>query len=95
MSHSIGAVFGIPISGECPDLVAGNVNLEHATNPFRSYVGNAASAAGRRPARPFAFTVIDLNYNPPIASPNELVTVTVGEDTPGLRSCILQSKAAQ
>jgi hypothetical protein len=93
VSHSIGAIHPILLSDECPRLVAGNVNLEPGNIPFQSYVGNATSSVGRTSARPFGLTATNLNYNPPISNYSELITVTVGEDTPSKRSCILQSTA--
>ena len=86
VSHSIGATHPILLSDECPSLVAGNVNLEPATLPFQSSISRTA-------ARPFGLTVTNLHYDPPISSSSELVTVTVGDDTPAKRSCILQSNS--
>ncbi|CAG8977968.1 hypothetical protein HYALB_00001849 [Hymenoscyphus albidus] len=93
VSHSIGAIHSILMSDECPDLVAGNVNLEPGNIPFESYVGNATSAVGRTTARPFGLTSTNLHYSPPITSASELVLETVGEDLPEHRSCIQQSNA--
>ncbi|KAL3424965.1 hypothetical protein PVAG01_04246 [Phlyctema vagabunda] len=93
VSHSIGAVHPVLLSDECPSLVAGNVNLEPGNIPFQSYVGNATSSVGRTSARPFGLTVTNLNFNPPVSNYTDLVTVTVGEDTPAKRSCILQSNS--
>jgi len=93
VSHSIGAVHPIVISDECPSLVAGNVNLEAGNIPFQSYVGNSTSSVGRTSARPFGLTVTNLNYDPPIKNYTDLVTETFGQDTPALRSCILQSNS--
>lgn len=95
ISHSIGALFPVLLSDQCPDLVAGNINLEPATTPFQSYTGNATSSVGRRPNRVWGLTNTPLKYDPPAASPSDLSTVTVGEDTPGLRSCILQTEPAK
>ncbi|CAD6445112.1 95f3bf77-9847-4956-b62c-04ac4d009df1 [Sclerotinia trifoliorum] len=95
VSHSIGAIHPIVISDECPDLVLGNVNLEPGNIPFESYTGNQTSSVGRTAARPFGLTVANLNYDPPISSSTELITETVGEDTPEKRSCIQQSSTAQ
>ncbi|PQE21158.1 hypothetical protein CJF31_00010749 [Rutstroemia sp. NJR-2017a BVV2] len=93
VSHSIGAVHPIVISDECPDLVLGSANLEPGNIPFESYTGNTTSSVGRTAARPFGLTVSNLNYDPPISNYTELVTETVGEDTPANRSCIQQSTA--
>ena len=93
VSHSIGAIHPILLSDECPFLVAGNVNLEPGNIPFESYVGNSTSSVGRTSARPFGLTVTNLNYDPPIGNYTDLVTETVGEDTPALRSCIQQANS--
>lgn len=94
VSHSIGAVHPIVISDECPSLVAGNVNLEAGNIPFQSYVGNDTSSVGRTTARPYGLTVTNLNYDPPISNYTDLVTQTVGTDTPALRSCIIQANSS-
>lgn len=93
VSHSIGAIHPILLSDECPSLVAGNVNLEPGNIPFESYVGNGTSSVGRTSARPFGLTVTNLNYSPPISNYTDLITETVGEDTPSSRSCIQQSNS--
>ncbi|KAI9786708.1 MAG: hypothetical protein M1816_007849 [Peltula sp. TS41687] len=95
IGHSFGALFPILLSDECPDLVAGNDNLEPATIPFQSYTGNATSVVGRTPNRVWGLTNTPITYQPPISSPDELKTISVGEDTPGLRSCILQMEPAR
>lgn len=91
VAHSIGSIHPILLADECPTLVAGSVNLEPGNIPFQSYVGNATSSVGRTTARPFGLTVTNLNFSPPISNYTDLVTVTVGEDTPSKRSCILQA----
>ena len=91
VAHSIGSIHPILLADECPTLVAGSVNLEPGNIPFQSYVGNATSSVGRTAARPFGLTVTNLNFSPPISNYTDLVTVTVGEDTPSKRSCILQA----
>lgn len=93
--HSLGGIFTILLSDQCPDLVVGNVNVEPATVPFQSYTGNATSSVGRTPSRAWGLTNTPLTYEPPAASPNDLRTVMVGEDTPGLRSCIQQVEPAK
>jgi hypothetical protein len=93
VSQSIGAVHLILLSDECPSLVVGNLNLEPGNIHFESYVGNAASSVGRTAGRPFGLTVTNLNYDPPISNYTDLVTQTVGEDTPTVRSCIQQSNS--
>ncbi|KAL2064285.1 hypothetical protein VTL71DRAFT_4779 [Oculimacula yallundae] len=91
VAHSIGSVHPILLADECPSLVVGSVNLEPGNIPFQSYIGNTTSPVGRSAARPFGLTVTNLNFSPPISNYTDLVTETVGEDTPALRSCILQA----
>lgn len=95
ISHSIGALYPILLSDECPDLVAGNVNLEPATTPFQSYTGNATSSVGRTPNRAWGLTNTPITYEPSASSPDDLRKVTVGEDTSARRSCILQVSPAR
>jgi pimeloyl-ACP methyl ester carboxylesterase len=95
VSHSFGAVHSILLSDQCPELVVGNVNVEPASIPFQSYIGNATSSVGRTANRPWGLTNTAITYDPPAASPSDLKTVTVGDDTPGLRSCILQVEPAK
>lgn len=92
VAHSGGSTFAVLLSDECPDLVAGTVHLEPATTPFISYLGNETSPTGTRPARPWGLTFTPITYDPPAVTPDELARVTVGEDTPALRACILQSE---
>jgi hypothetical protein len=95
ISHSIGALFPLLLSDQCPDLVLGNINIEPAAIPFQSYFRNATSSVGRTPARICGLTNTPLTYDPSAASPNDLHTVTVGDNTPGLWSCILQVEPAK
>lgn len=95
VSHSIGALHPILLSNDCPELVAGNINLEPATIPFQSYTGNATSAVGRTTARPWGLTNTAITYDPSAASSSDLKIEIVGEDTPALRSCIMQTEPAR
>lgn len=90
ISHSFGAQFATVITDQCPDLVLGSVNVEPATIPFESYIA-PPSMVGRRPGRPYGLSVSPITYDPPVASASDLQTVTVGDDTPALRSCIQQA----
>lgn len=91
LSHSIGALYPILLSDECPELVLGSVNLEPATIPFQSYFGNATNPiTGRTQNRAWGLTNTPITYDPPASAPSDLQTVSVGEDSPALRSCILQ-----
>jgi hypothetical protein len=96
ISHNIGALYPVLLSDQCPELVKGSVNVEPATVPFQSYFGNATNRiVGRTPNRPWGLTNTALTYDPPISSPSELQTISVGQDTLGNRSCILQVEPAR
>jgi hypothetical protein len=95
ISHSIGAIHPILLSDQCPDLVAGNINLEPATVPFQSYTGNATSSVGRTSNRPWGLTNTRITYDPPANSPSDLKTVSNETDTPARRSCIYQAQPAR
>jgi hypothetical protein len=92
VSHSAGAIQPILISDECPEFVAGNVNLESATIPFQS-PGGTADNLSFTPARPFGLTYTNLHYSPPITFASELILETTGVDSAGNRSCVQQSTA--
>lgn len=88
VGHSIGSVPPFLISDECPDLVAGTIHLDPATIPFSSFIGT-------QNARPWGLTFSPVKYDPPVTNPSELSRVTVGQDTPALRSCVLQAEPAR
>ncbi|KAF2087650.1 alpha/beta-hydrolase [Saccharata proteae CBS 121410] len=90
ISHSIGSLHPVLLSNDCPSLVAGNINLDGATIPFQSYTGNSTSPVGRTLNRPWGLTNTRIDYEPAISNYTELVTETVGVDTPANRSCIMQ-----
>jgi len=92
ISHSIGSSYPILMSDQCPDLILGNINLEAGNIPFQSYVGNSTHpSVGRTTSRPWGLTNTPITYDPPITAPSQLSTVTVGNDTAALRSCIMQT----
>ena len=96
ISHSIGAAYPILLSDECPDLIAGNLNLEPTTLPFESIFGGLTSAnGGRSPNRKWGLTNTPLNYSPSAGSPEDLKPVRVYEDTAANRSCLQQSEPAR
>ncbi|GME65273.1 hypothetical protein GTA08_BOTSDO11924 [Neofusicoccum parvum] len=95
ITHSIGALYGILLSNDCPALVAGNVALEPGNIPFQSYYGNAsAPAVGRTAARPWGLTTTPLAYEPAAADAGQLAVETVGADLPARRSCVMQRPEA-
>lgn len=89
ISHSAGATYPLIISDACPALVAANVNIEPANNPFTSFV----SADPLAIARPYGLSRTPITYSPPITDPSQLMTEINGADTPGNRSCTQQSTA--
>ncbi|KAF2402857.1 alpha/beta-hydrolase [Trichodelitschia bisporula] len=92
ISHSIGSTYPLLMSDECPTLLKGNINLEPGNIPFQSYVGNSTvPAVGRTTSRPWGLTNTPIGYSPTVTTPSEINTVTVGNDTAALRSCIMQA----
>ncbi|KAF6816417.1 hypothetical protein CSOJ01_03040 [Colletotrichum sojae] len=91
VSHSIGARGPILLSNDCPQHIAGNINLEGTTIPFWSY----GYDLGGTPANPWGLANTPLNYDPPVASAEELETEVVGEETLALRSCHQQKEPAR
>ncbi|KAK8199774.1 Alpha/Beta hydrolase protein [Phyllosticta capitalensis] len=95
VSHSAGSTYATLLSDECPSLVKASVNIEPGNTPFQSLVGNSTvPAVGRTSARPYGLTTTEIGYVPALNSSSDLETVTVGEDTAGNRSCIMQTEPA-
>ncbi|KAL0934100.1 uncharacterized protein CTRU02_210899 [Colletotrichum truncatum] len=91
VSHSIGARGPILLSNDCPQYIAANINLEGTTIPFWSY----GYDLGGTPANPWGLANTPLDYDPPVASADELETVVVGNETLALRSCHMQKEPAR
>lgn len=92
VSHSIGAAYPILMSDECPDLIAGNLNLDPTTIPFETYVGSFDSPNGGRAwSRPWGLAQTRLTYSPAVTDPKDLKPVRVGQDSPANRSCLQQA----
>lgn len=92
VSHSLGASYPILLSNDCPENVAGNINLEHSVHPFWDYgltVGSGSTT------RPWGLTNTPIDYEPPVANASELQQVVVGNDTLALRNCHLQAEPAR
>ncbi|KAL8864780.1 MAG: hypothetical protein Q9174_007225 [Haloplaca sp. 1 TL-2023] len=81
------------MSDQCPELINANFNLEPGNLPFQSLIGNSTvPSVGRTRSRPYGLTNTPITYDPPVRNATtDLVTVEVGLDTPGNRSCFLQS----
>ncbi|KAI3536256.1 hypothetical protein CSPX01_10885 [Colletotrichum filicis] len=88
ISHSIGARAPILLSNDCPEYIAGNINLEGTTVPFWSFESRSATNA-------WGLTNTPLDYDPPAASAAELETEVVGNDTLAHRSCYRQKEPAR
>lgn len=91
VSHSIGARTPILMSNDCPQYIAANINLEGTTIPFWSY----GYDLGGTPANPWGLANTPLDYDPPVASADELETEVVGNETLALRSCHRQKEPAR
>lgn len=92
VSHSSGAQYPIVISNDCPQYVAGNINLEHSTQPFWSYGSTLNSGSS---IRPWGLANSPLTYDPPVSNYTELNKTWVGNDTLALRNCYLQAEPAR
>ncbi|KAL8788602.1 MAG: hypothetical protein Q9195_007197 [Heterodermia aff. obscurata] len=96
ISHSIGALYPILLSDQCPHLIAGSLNLEPTTLPFESIFGPPSSPnAGRAPARKWGLANTPLTYHPRATTPEDLKPVRVGNDSAAKRSCLLQAEPAR
>ncbi|KAK1968961.1 alpha/beta-hydrolase [Colletotrichum sublineola] len=93
ISHSLGSKFALVISNDCPQLLAGSINLEPSTIPFRSY----GSGLGSSPANPWGLTNTPVDYDPAVSSSAELNASieSVGEETLALRNCYRQIEPAR
>ncbi|KAK2050052.1 alpha/beta-hydrolase [Colletotrichum somersetense] len=85
VSHSMGSKFALLMSNDCPQLLAGSINLEPSTIPFRAYGISLGSSA----ANPWGFTNTPVDYDPAFSSSAELngSIESVGEETLALRNC--------
>lgn len=95
VSHSAGATYSTLMADECPERIRATINLEPGNLPFQNLVGNSTvPAVGRTSTRPWGLTNTGITYDPPVTNvTEELVSVEVGVDTPGLRSCFLLSNS--
>lgn len=92
ISHSSGAQYPIVISNDCPQYVAGNINLEHSTQPFWSYGSTLNSGSDMRL---WGLANTPLTYDPPVSNYTELNKTWVGNDTLARRRCYLQAEPAR
>lgn len=95
VSHSAGATYATLLSDECPARIRATINLEPGNTPFQSLVGNSTvPAVGRSSSRPWGLTNTQITYDPPVVNvtdpASEILTVQVGVDMAGYRSCFMQ-----
>lgn len=67
IGHSLGSYYPLLLSNDCPQWVAGSINLEPATIPF--FRPNIAELGGV-PQNPWGLTFSPLSYDPPINDPS-------------------------
>lgn len=91
IAHSAGGGSSILLSNDCPQYVAGSINLEASTTPFIWYTVGTSSI----PQNPYGLSTTHLSYDPPISSPEKLVTEVVGNATTALRQCVQQVEPAR
>lgn len=96
LCHSNGCTYVTLMSDQCPELVRASFNLEPGNVPFQSLIGNATvPAVGRTRSRPYGLTYTPITYDPPVVNATtDLHVIEVGVDTPGHRSCYLQSNSS-
>ncbi|KAI9808698.1 MAG: hypothetical protein M1825_003850 [Sarcosagium campestre] len=92
VAHSYGGLFPWVIADKCSKSVQGIVGVEPDTSPFANYIRGFPTII---PTRPWGLTNSPLQYDPPAASPSDLIQTTVGEDTAAKRSCQLQAEPAK
>ncbi|KAL8999158.1 MAG: hypothetical protein Q9169_001937 [Polycauliona sp. 2 TL-2023] len=90
--HSYTGIMLFTAADRCPDLVQGLYGVEPAAFPFESrYIYNQSI-----PTRKWGIADIPITYDPPVQDPDtDLKKITVGENTPGNVSCILQAAPAK
>jgi pimeloyl-ACP methyl ester carboxylesterase len=91
IGHSAGGATNILLSNDCPQHVAANINLESSTTPFIWYTAGTGSFL----MRPYGLAATPLDYDPPISSPSELLTESIGNATTARRNCIRQVEPAR
>jgi pimeloyl-ACP methyl ester carboxylesterase len=91
IAHSAGGATSILLSNDCPQYVAASINLEASTTPFTWYTFGTGSI----PYNPYGLSTTPLSYEPPISSPSELVTETIGNATTSRRQCVRQVEPAR
>ena len=81
ISHSIGASPAFLATDLCPSSVKAHISLEGDTTPFVNDDGASAGLPAGIPTRAYGLAHIPLTYSPPITSPSDLRTVSVGNNT--------------
>jgi pimeloyl-ACP methyl ester carboxylesterase len=90
VTHSQSGLFGWIMADERPSLVKGIVALEPSGPPFHS------GSDTQRKARNYGVTETPMTYDPPISSPDELLTVYQSQpDAEDLVACTLQQEPAK
>ncbi|OLN92065.1 putative secreted lipase-like protein 1 [Colletotrichum chlorophyti] len=93
VSHSLGSKFALLLSNDCPQHLAGSINLEPSTIPFWAY----GFGLGGRPANPWGLTNTAVDYEPAVSSSDELASSieSVGTETLARRNCYRQKEPAR
>ena len=90
LTHSQAGAFGWLIADARPNLVKGIIAVEPFGPPFRDAV------LGNGRARPWGLADIELTYDPPVKTPDEINIVQQEQpDAPDLYACWLQSEPAR
>jgi pimeloyl-ACP methyl ester carboxylesterase len=90
LTHSQAGAFGWLIADARPALVKGIIAVEPFGPPFRDAV------LGDGKARPWGLADIELTYDPPVATPDEIDIIRENQpDAPDLYACWLQTPPAR
>jgi hypothetical protein len=91
LCHSLGYRYPLLMSKDCTESFLGNINIEAAMTPFWTYntgLGGSATSA-------WGSTNTAVDYEPATNSSDDLVTVSVGNETIAHRNCYLQVEPAR
>ncbi|RBQ77155.1 hypothetical protein FVER14953_13913 [Fusarium verticillioides] len=91
ISHSLGSRNPLLLSNDCPEYIAGSINLEATTPLFWFYAEGLGGYAGS----PWGLTNTPVTYDLPVSGPSELESESVGEETLAHPNCYPQVTPAR
>ncbi|KAF4951209.1 hypothetical protein FGADI_7614 [Fusarium gaditjirri] len=91
VSNSLGSRKPLLLSNDCPEYIAGSINIEADTSPFWSNAEGLVGFAGSH----WGLTNTLVTYDTPVGDPSEVESESVGEETLAYRNCYLQVEPAR